>query len=135
MSLATIPGAVFLDVDADLAGPVVGDSGRHPLPTPQDFARTMQGAGIDQDSVVVAYDDAGGSLAARLWWMLAVTGHRAGVLDGGLASWEGELEEGPGSERRRGTFAARPWPADRVVVIDEYEVTQDSEPSAAPSDI
>ena len=107
--LGHIPGAVFLDMDADLAGPVAGDSGRHPLPAPRDFARVMERAGIDQGSVVVAYDDAGGSNAARLWWMLAVTGHRAALLDGGLPSWRNFVSDGssPGASQIRGGTGSR----------------------------
>src|SRR5207249_378709 len=131
--LGHIPGAVFLDMDADLAGPVAGDSGRHPLPAPRDFARVMECAGIDQGSVVVAYDDAGGSNAARLWWMLTVTGHRAALLDGGLPSWNGELEQGPGGERHRGTFAPRPWPADRFVDLVQVNALR-RDPSAVVLD-
>jgi thiosulfate/3-mercaptopyruvate sulfurtransferase len=110
-----IPGAVFVDVDSDLAGPRSGDSGRHPLPTPDAFAGAMGRAGIVDDTVVVAYDDAGGSNAARLWWMLSVTGHAAAVLDGGLAAWPGALEQGPGRTRRPARFSPRPWPSDRIV--------------------
>jgi thiosulfate/3-mercaptopyruvate sulfurtransferase len=131
--LGHIPGAVFLDMDADLAGPVAGDSGRHPLPAPVDFARAMERAGIDEGSAVVAYDDAGGSNAARLWWMLAVTGHQAAVLDGGLPAWRGELEPGPGVERRRGTFAPRPWPADRLVDVGQANALR-RDPSAVVLD-
>lgn len=131
--LGHIPRAVFLDMDADLAGPVADDSGRHPLPAPEDFARRMERAGIGEDSVVVAYDDAGGSNAARLWWMLTVTGHRAAVLDGGLAVWGGEIEHGPGSERRGGAFAPRPWPADRVADVDQVNALR-RDPSAVVLD-
>jgi thiosulfate/3-mercaptopyruvate sulfurtransferase len=131
--LGHVPGAVFVDVDADLAGAVVGDSGRHPLPAPQDFARAMERGGIGEDSAVVAYDDVGGSNAARLWWMLAVTGHRAAVLDGGLAAWKGELEQGPGIRRRLGSVAPRPWPADRVVDVAQVNALR-RDPSAVVLD-
>ena len=83
---AHIPGAVFVDLDRDLAahdGP-----GRHPLPTVAEFAARMGGLGIGDADEVVAYDDVGGTVAARLWWMLDVLGRRAGVLDGGLRAWE-----------------------------------------------
>ena len=90
-----IPGAVFIDLDTALsahADPALG--GRHPLPDPEDFAAAMAAAGIGDDDTVVAYDDAGGVIAARLVWMLRVTGHEATLLDGGLAAWDGELEAG-----------------------------------------
>lgn len=110
-----IPGAVFVDVDSDLASPKTRDSGRHPLPSPEAFAEAMERAGIDDESAVVAYDDAGGSNAARLWWMLSVIGHQAAVLDGGLQAWKGPLETGPSEPRPRGgVFTRRPWPEERV---------------------
>jgi len=87
-----IPGALFLDLDTDLSAPPgpdhVGGVGRHPLPTPAEFAARMGAAGIGDDSVVVVYDDAGGGVAARLWWMLDALGHReVSVLDGGWQAW------------------------------------------------
>src|SRR5688500_8524019 len=63
-----LPGAIHLDLDRDLraeAGP-----GRHPLPDPADFARLLAAKGIGDGDTVVAYDDAGGGIASRLWWML-----------------------------------------------------------------
>jgi thiosulfate/3-mercaptopyruvate sulfurtransferase len=117
-----IPGAVFVDVDADLASEPVGESGRHPLPTPEDFAQAMERVGIGDDTAVVAYDDAGGSNAARLWWMLTVTGHPAAVLDGGIAAWPRGLEAGPGLEGSRARFTARPWPAERIADASEVNL-------------
>ncbi len=83
---AHLPGAMFVDADRDL---VAADGpGRHPLPSPADFVVRMEGIGIGDDSVVVAYDDAGGTIAARLWWMLDDLGHRnVRVLDGGIGAW------------------------------------------------
>ena len=81
-----IPGAVFLDLDDDLAAPV--GPGRHPLPTPADFGATLGGYGIGNRHHVVAYDQGPGSIAARLWWMLRNVGHhRVSVLDGGFLQW------------------------------------------------
>jgi thiosulfate/3-mercaptopyruvate sulfurtransferase len=81
-----LPGAVFVDLDADLAAPV--GPGRHPLPDPVAFAARMAELGVDDTSDVVAYDDAGGTIAARLWWMLDDLGHpRVSVLDGGIGAW------------------------------------------------
>jgi thiosulfate/3-mercaptopyruvate sulfurtransferase len=85
-----IPGAIFLDLDDDLSDDAgLGAPGRHPLPSPAAFARRLESAGIGSNHLVVAYDDAGGTIAARLWWMLDNLGHRGGVavLDGGIAAW------------------------------------------------
>jgi thiosulfate/3-mercaptopyruvate sulfurtransferase len=83
---AHLPGAVFVDVDTVLTqrhGP-----GRHPLPEPDVFVAALGALGIGRGHRVVAYDDAGGTVAARLWWMLDVLGHtRVAVLDGGIAAW------------------------------------------------
>jgi thiosulfate/3-mercaptopyruvate sulfurtransferase len=82
-----IPGAVFVDLDTQLAAPP-GDNGRHPLPDPVDFATTVGNLGITPDSHVVVYDDAGGRMAARLWWMLRSIEHeKVQVLDGGYQAW------------------------------------------------
>jgi thiosulfate/3-mercaptopyruvate sulfurtransferase len=114
-----LPRAVYLDADADLAGdPVVGP-GRHPLPSPASFATTLGRVGIGDDTPVVAYDDAGGSYAARLWWMLDVLGHPVAVLNGGLAAWAGEMESGPGRRPTAAVCTPRPWPRDRTVGADE----------------
>lgn len=83
-----LPGAVFVDLDRDLSVPKGTGPGRHPLPSAADFARVLARLGITRDTIVVAYDDAGGSIAARLWWMLRWVGLDGGrVLDGGLAAW------------------------------------------------
>jgi len=84
-----LPGAIHLDLDADLSDPDgFGAPGRHPLPSPAAFAERMGRAGIGDADLVVAYDDAGGWVAARLWWMLDVLGHeRVRILDGGIAAW------------------------------------------------
>ncbi|MGH3670244.1 MAG: sulfurtransferase [Pseudonocardiaceae bacterium] len=82
-----LPGAVFLDLDIDLAGPP-GSSGRHPLPYPASLQAALRTAGIRVSTPVVAYDAADGSVAARLWWLLRWAGHPAvAVLDGGIAAW------------------------------------------------
>jgi thiosulfate/3-mercaptopyruvate sulfurtransferase len=114
-----IPGAVFVDLDTALtrhADPA--EAGRHPLIAPADFAAAMGALGIGDGDTVVAYDDAGGVIAARLVWMLRVTGHEAALLDGGLAAWEGELETAPAS-RPAAEFTASDWPTERIATIDE----------------
>jgi thiosulfate/3-mercaptopyruvate sulfurtransferase len=83
-----IPGARFAHLDRDLSGEKTGRNGRHPLPDPRAFADWLGRAGVDGTKQVVAYDDAGGAFAARLWWMLRWLGHRSvAVLDGGWGAW------------------------------------------------
>ncbi|MFC4563103.1 sulfurtransferase [Nocardiopsis mangrovi] len=109
-----IPGAVFVDVDVDLAAPASTEGGRHPLPNPDAFAASMSALGIGDGARVVAYDDAGGSTAARLVWMLRATGTPAALLDGGIQAWTGRLERWP-AEPRPALRSSVPWPADRIV--------------------
>ena len=83
-----LPGAVFASLDSDLASPIRPGTGRHPLPAPQDFARTLGRWGLTPATHVVAYDQGPAAFAARLWWMLRAVGHRSvQVLDGGLVAW------------------------------------------------
>lgn len=85
-----IPGAVYANLDSDLASPVAtdGSGGRHPLPDPGEFGRLLASWGVGRDSVIVAYDDVGNAIAARLWWLARWVGHSAAtVLDGGLDAW------------------------------------------------
>ncbi|MBO0805667.1 MAG: sulfurtransferase [Nocardiopsaceae bacterium] len=82
-----IPGAVFVDLDRDLAAPP-GRGGRHPLPSPADFQAAMRRLGVSDGRPVVAYDAADSTAAARAWWLLRYFGHRdVRVLDGGYRAW------------------------------------------------
>lgn len=124
-----LPNAVFADLDKDLAAPVTATSGRHPLPAPAEFARTLGRLGISNSTRVIAYDQAGGALASRLWWMLRWAGHdNASVLDGGLSRWQGlgfPLESGQ----------EQPGLASFEVTPDEQRVLQTSEIQAALPDV
>ena len=104
-----IEGAIFVDLDRCLSGPPSPEAGRHPLPEPAQFAEAMSLLGIGDGDTVVAYDDVGGIYAARLVWMLRVTGHAAAILDGGLAAWAGQMDQAVLS-RPRHCSASSPGP-------------------------
>ncbi|MFE4411920.1 sulfurtransferase [Streptomyces sp. NPDC093064] len=102
-----IPGAVFVDLDRELAS-APGGNGRHPLPDLEVFGAAMRRAGVAADRPVVVYDGGQGWAAARAWWLLRWTGHPdVRVLDGGLAAWEGPLETAV-PEPAEGDFVPKP---------------------------
>ena len=129
-----IPGAVYLNLETDLSGPVQPDGagGRHPLPDPAALAARLGELGLGDDDTLVAYDDpsaGGGMFAARAWWLLRWLGHdRVRVLDGGWPAWTaagGEAsDETP--EYPPATFTARPqeaWLASAQAVAERPEGT------------
>jgi len=82
-----VPGAVYVDLDTQLAG-APGNCGRHPLPETADFEAAMRAAGVRSDRNVVVCDEADSTTAARAWWMLRYYGHeQVRVLDGGFSAW------------------------------------------------
>ena len=123
-----IPGARYADLNKDLSAPIRPNSGRHPLPLPKDFAATLDRLGIGNTTQVIAYDDAGGSFAARLWWLLRWLGHGAvAVLDGGINAWTaagGTLESGEEKPLPRGTAGGGRTspPTDGAAVIETAEI-------------
>ena len=83
-----IPNALFAHLDRDLAAPLTGRNGRHPLPDPSVFAGWLARMGVSNDKQVIGYDNAGGVYGSRLWWMLRWIGHKSvAVLDGGWQAW------------------------------------------------
>ncbi|MGY0694342.1 sulfurtransferase [Virgibacillus sp. FSP13] len=83
-----IPGAVYLDLNKNLSGPVKEHGGNHPLPDMNDFAEKMGEIGIDNETAVVIYDQDNDMFSARLWWLLQYAGHeQSHILDGGLTGW------------------------------------------------
>jgi thiosulfate/3-mercaptopyruvate sulfurtransferase len=83
-----IPGAVYVDLDHELAAPPSPTGGRHPLPAIETLQAAARRWGVRRGDVVIAYDDVGGLSAARAWWLLRWGGHReVRLLDGGLAAW------------------------------------------------
>ena len=117
-----IPGAIFVDLDRDLAAPP--GEGRHPLPDPTAFARRMGELGIGDGHTVVIHDAASGQFGARLWWMLDRLGHDAVyMLDGGLAAWT--AVDGPWTVLRSTPMRAT------LTLTDEWRGTIDREAVAA----
>jgi thiosulfate/3-mercaptopyruvate sulfurtransferase len=85
---AHVPGAVFADMESDLADLSRQGHGRHPLPDDEHFSRVLSRWGLAPDTHVIAYDFGSGAMAARLWWMLRAAGHaRVSVLEGGFPAW------------------------------------------------
>lgn len=107
-----VPGARYVHLEEDLSGPKTGRNGRHPLPERAVFAQRLRDFGIDDGTLVVACDGAGGMMAARLWWMLRWVGHaEAALLDGGLGAWKARglpLETGPAAPCPPGRCSLRP---------------------------
>jgi thiosulfate/3-mercaptopyruvate sulfurtransferase len=109
-----VPGASFLDVEAELSAPPATPGGRHPLPAEDDFARAAGAAGIGPGVVVVAYDQGMNGGAARLWWLLRHFGHDdVAVLAGGMEAWLGPLAAGE-EEIEPAEFAPRPRAGDTI---------------------
>jgi thiosulfate/3-mercaptopyruvate sulfurtransferase len=114
-----LPTAMYASLDTDLSG--TDGPGRHPLPTPEAFAATLGAFGINEDTMVVAYDDRGGAVASRLWWMLTDQGHDAvAVLDGGIQAWTASggalVDSDPAIEPKE--FFCRPW----RLIVDQHDV-------------
>lgn len=112
-----LPGAVYVDLDTDLASAPSPAQGRHPLPEPAAFAAALGRLGVGPQDLVVAYDQGSGAIAARLAWMCRAIGQPASVLSGGLAAWDGPLEAGDVVVRPFVRTAVA-WPVDKVADAD-----------------
>jgi len=113
-----LPGAIFVELEEVLSGHADATSGRHPLPSPEAFAAALSRLGIHDDATVVAYDDEGGVIAARLAWMLRALGRDAAILDGGIAAWDGPLDTEE-TVLPPADATAVPWPAELLASMDE----------------
>jgi thiosulfate/3-mercaptopyruvate sulfurtransferase len=115
-----LPGARWVDLERDLSAHDRSPTdGRHPFPSPEQFASAMSRLGIGDDTTVVAYDDSGGGTAGRLVVMLRMIGRDAALLDGGLRAWSGPVESGPSRGTAAARFTATPWPQDRFASADD----------------
>lgn len=85
---AHIPGAYFLDNEAELVGQMTGENGRHPLPDLTKFVLLLQQYQLNADSQIVIYDASQSHMAARTWWLLRWAGlKQVKILDGGWQAW------------------------------------------------
>jgi thiosulfate/3-mercaptopyruvate sulfurtransferase len=117
-----IAGAVWVDLDHQLAGHDQPDTeGRHPFPTPAEFAASMGSLGIGNDTLVIAYDDTGGLTAGRMVVMLRMLGCDAAVLIGGLDAWTAATETGPARGPTPVEFIPKDWPGDRLATAEDVE--------------
>lgn len=120
-----IPKACYVHLDGHLSAPMLGPNGRHPLPAPEGFSARLGELGICDKTQVVAYDDAGGPYAARLWWMLRWIGHRnVAVLNGGWQRWLAEGREVRAGVEPRAAKAPHPLRPDENAVVDSAYLEQ-----------
>lgn len=83
-----IPGALSVDLATDFSGKPSTEAGRRPLPDIGELQAKARGWGINNDSIVVFYDNSSGAQASRAWWTLRWAGLRnVRVLDGGFGAW------------------------------------------------
>ena len=148
---AHLPGAHYLHLDRDLAGPSGVTGGRHPVPSPEDFGSMMRRIGVSADTQLVAYDGGGLAMASRMWWLARYYGHEhVAVLNGGMAAWQAAdlpLETGPAISKP-GNFTATPdwsmradfeelsYPESRPLVVDARDPSRFAglaEPGGAPA--
>jgi thiosulfate/3-mercaptopyruvate sulfurtransferase len=124
-ALGHLPGAVLAPLDEICSDRPSDERGRHPLPSPAAFAANLSALGVGDGDVVVAYDDAGGVLAARLVWMLRALGHDAALLDAGAGPFP-ETGAGPPLPARRPPLTVpETWPAELLAGIDEVAQATD----------
>lgn len=127
---AAISRAVYAHLERDLSGRATGSNGRHPLPDPDDLVAKLSARGVGAENQVVVYDDANGSIAARLWWLLRWLGHeRVAVLNGGLEGWRAlgfPLEKPRDGEVTLARFSRRPALLQAVSTDDVFAAVEGS---------
>lgn len=120
-----LPGAVYWDLEEDLSGPVGEHGGRHPMPDLGKLLLKLGERGIDRDSFIVAYDDQGGAMASRFWWLLRFLGAaRVYVMDGGYSAWVRAgypVTDEPPAVPKPSVFGSRVQSAQLVVMEDVKE--------------
>ena len=125
-----IPTARYVHLDHDLSSPATPDSGRHPLPQPDELIAKLRDWGVNRNSQIAVYDDSSGAIAGRLWWLLRYLGHTdVAVLNGGFKQWQAEnkpLESGAGKPAPAGDFGGEAHD-DMWVTTAELERTYQNE--------
>ncbi|MDM3871142.1 sulfurtransferase [Porticoccus sp. W117] len=123
-----IPSSHYLHLDNHLSGAKAKHGGRHPLPSPEQFATTMTGFGVNRDTTVIAYDDNRFAYASRLWWLLRYFGHtEVYVLDGGYSGWRKQglpISKEASVVQGEGNFKAQPqtgWTVDYKNICEQLE--------------
>lgn len=124
-----IPGAIFVDVHQELAGPETELTGRHPLPDDLVFSEQLQAWGIDSNTQVIVYDDMGGAIAARAWWMLSQQGIHVRVLNGGFPEWlkqgkEVSLAFVTPTATSNNIKVSFPWAISEQAIVENFETNQ-----------
>ncbi|RBP81736.1 sulfurtransferase [Marinomonas rhizomae] len=124
-----IPGAVFVDVHHQLAAPETELTGRHPLPDETVFSEQLQSWGIDSNSQVVVYDDMGGAIAARAWWMLSQQNIDVCVLNGGFPEWlkqgkEVSMTSVMSTAASNKIAVSFPWAISEQAIVENFETNQ-----------
>lgn len=118
-----LPGAHHADMDSQLSSPITASSGRHPLPDPGRFAQQLGEWGVDSETQVIVYDDMGGAMASRAWWLLRWMGHtQVAVLDGGIGAWTGAGGELSGEVESAEAVAPYPYRLHPDWVVDSDTV-------------
>ncbi len=124
-----IPGALYAHLEEDLSSAVTATSGRHPLPDPDRFAALLARCGWSPGKLLVAYDDAGGAIASRLWWLMKYFGHDCGaLLDGGIDAWRNA-----GFELESGAVVAGQAPVVELTALSELVLSTDDIARDLPS--
>ena len=114
-----VSGAVYAHLDNDLSSPVTSNSGRHPLPDADKFASFLAHSGWCPGKLLVAYDDAGGAIASRLWWLMRYFGHDcAALLDGGIPAWWAA-----GYELESGSPPVTSLPAENLIACADFVIS------------
>jgi len=121
-----IPGAYYLHLETQLSSSVQKHGGRHPLPDVEYFSKTLRDAGVNQQTLIIVYDDSRMAYAARAWWLLRYYGHQqVMILDGGFNAWinTGGAVDKRTPARKAGNFKAKiqsNWTVNHADVVQQH---------------